>query len=279
MRYLILFLGVASLILTICLYLNPSYFCDIIGYFYSDSSESIELKDHYSFLFGIEGTFLLVLTLLFQQYQFIVQKEQFDIQLYNQNSQYHRDKIDDRFFKIFDIYIKTRDEFSYKFNNQNLKGDQAFGLVIEHIKDWTKEGGKWTTYNKSNWNNDYEFKPRPKDFSFETIDIEYTEFVFKAVGNEVNFGKYFRVLSLILGFIKVNNLSNYLVDLEAVMGKEERVYLYYYIASRRDNVSPDTLEFLKKNRFLYNVNPKHLIERENVKLLYEGRDPSINTTD
>ncbi|MBD3627579.1 hypothetical protein [Cyclobacterium sp.] len=218
-----------------------------------------------------------------------------------------RDFVHQNFFRILDQHFNIRDriKFSYSLepvsiNSSNTVGRGEDGFVAffrklvlwvddesgwEQKKDdfeehlfFIENGYQWISKRKDikklgdpeNWKfNEFEFTDNP--------NYEEIKFLIRAVMTESGFGPYLRSCYYLFGYMMRNKLPEYLDAVEAAMNIDERSFLFYQVATRFDTDGKVELRYwLIENRFLANIEPKHLLLPEHIFLLYpEESNPEL----
>lgn len=215
------------------------------------------------------------------------QKEQLELQnKFNLDS-----KRLNKFFKLLDSYILVKSRILYKNyilneiqlseyygsakGRQDLEGqfvpkieycyeEEAFKNIIFHLQNWAKTNWKTIPPNNFLELNNYQYIPKRLDFSWETATIPEISFLIKAISNEESLGAYFRLLQVFVNYIIDSELIEELNLIEAQMGKNERIFAFYYTYSQNPFKNMDQL---KESGFLHSVSPKHLITPSHYHLL------------
>lgn len=220
-----------------------------------------------------------------------------------------RDFVHQNFFRILDQHFKNRDGifFGYKnFYGSNseisdrtpILGEESFKGFFEDLTFWVDSYQGWGKHldknEKENFRTENGFRwidKRPglgtiADFkrvmfrqpteSTNALTTEEIRFIFRVRISDLSiFKKHIRSCYFLFGYMKNNNLSEYLDAVDAGMGRYERSFVFYQIATLFETDGKiDIKHWLIEHRFLANIEPKNLLSPEHIELLYsEESDP------
>ncbi|MFC4874377.1 hypothetical protein [Negadavirga shengliensis] len=232
-----------------CLILLP--LAHNLAHYFFEGEAKYSLVEYGAFVGGVAGPIAALAGFLFVYLSFEGQQQQF-----------HQTKTDEMFFKLFDSYLKARNDtkFKNKIAGKDIFGDYAFKYILESMRKWVKE--RWikdykTEELQQKFKNDsgYDWIEKPPDFKESEMTRFDLEKFLKINDNEEYYGIYNRSFELLINYCFENKLESYLTLIESSMGKYERIYQYYNCSSRID---PPIETFLESNRFLRSVSKKHL---------------------
>lgn len=216
------------------------------------------------------------------------QKEQLELQnKFNSETQ-----TKNTFFKLLDSFILTRAQLSYlnlidyhrdlaRFkddtkhlpysdfskhqpNPKIVKEDAVFENILYKMEEWSKNDWKSNIPPGFLEMNGYSYLPKRPDFTLDNASIEEISFLIRAVSDEKSLGAYLRILPIIIHFSVKSSLWDELQVLDALMGKHERIYCFYWLYG----FSPfEKLDEVKKAELFQSVSPKHLISKFHKNLL------------
>lgn len=216
------------------------------------------------------------------------QKEQLELQnKFNSETQ-----IKNRFFKLLDSYILTKSQVSYhnlidfhveltqieedtntlwssdlskhRLKAKLVKEDAAFENMLYNLKVWSESHWKATIPPTFLEMNSYHYLPKRSDFTFDNASIEEISFLIRAIADEKSIGAYLRILQIVIDYSIKSNLKNDLQVLDALMGKYERIFCFYWLYAFRPF---EKLEKIKEFDLFQSVSPKHLLSRNHIELL------------
>ena len=214
------------------------------------------------------------------------------VQLELQNKFNSETQTKNTFFKLLDSLILTRAQLTYlnlidydrdlarfKEDTKNfpstdlskhqpkqkiVKEDAAFENILYKMKEWSRS--QWKSNIPSGFFelNNYHYLPKRSDFTFENTSIEEIAFIIRAVSDEKSLGAYLRILPIIIHFSVKSNLSDELKVLDALMGKYERIYCFYWLYGFRPFEKMDEVQNFE---LFQSVSPKHLLFKNHKNLL------------
>lgn len=210
-----------------------------------------------------------------------------------------RDFVHQNFFRILEQHFKTRDrvefynEINSPFDSKSIKirekSENAFKELFWKINVWVDSKFGWfEEQNEKSENyflveNGFAWQPRrpglglfgdPRGLRFnldpeQELTKQEITFIIRAVMTQFQFDTYLRSCYYLFNYMEENNLWQYLDAVDAGMGTYERSFLFYQIATRFEVDGKSNLKlWLIENRFLANIEPKHLLSPEHIELLY-----------
>ncbi|WP_192347720.1 hypothetical protein [Algoriphagus sp. Y33] len=207
-----------------------------------------------------------------------------------QSDQFREDQTNQMFFRLLDSFILLRDRIHYNGDSvyrnmliktgnseeelKSVQGEESFSLHNGFLGFWATSSGGWRVLAKNIFDkrgNDYEYVPYRKGFTMETSSQKEIKFLFQATLDEASFGSYLRSIKYLLGFCLKNNKPEFLSIIEANQGRDERVFLFYYLSLIE---KPGLRDFLVENGYLQSVAKKHLLSKNHYKFLYKESNPS-----